>query len=203
MTSLKGWKVLTFLFATAVCIANGSGTALAQQEARPVPAVAVVRPQSLEELVQMSWPDLEALYRASAPGAVPVGFARGLAIYCPDAPLAAARSKVTHFLWRGKHFSACDGTLVNQWCGFKAIRARVYGGESWLDGGPALVMDYGGTSWVWRDVRDELREVGPGLYLGAMFRRAEPNPRFKMFFALECPSQDRQAQVGRKCCPSK
>ena len=134
----------------------------------------------------MSWPDLERLYRESGPGTVPVGYAPGLAIYCPEAPLAAARSKVTHLLWHGKHFSACDGTLVNQWCGFKAIRARVSYGESWLDGGPAVVMDYGGTSRVWADVRDEVREVAPGLYLGAMFLRREPQPKFKMFFALEC-----------------
>jgi hypothetical protein len=187
MSSLKGYPVIAFLIVTTAGVAAGPGIALAQQEA-PTSA-AMIRPQSLEQLAHMSWPDLEALYRASGPGAAPVGYARGLAIYCPDAPLAAVRSKVTHFLWRGKHFSACDGTLVNQWCGFKAIRARVYDGESWLDGGPAIVMDYGSTSRVWRDVRDELREVGPGLYLGAMFRRVELNPKFKMFFALECPSR--------------
>jgi hypothetical protein len=191
MPSLTGWGVLTLLFGTSACVVIGSGTALAQSGAPPATACATAsRPRTLEQLAAMSWPELEALYRASGPGVAPVGYARGLAIYCPDAPLAAVRAKVTHVLWRGKHFSACDGTLVNQWCGFQAIRASVYDGASWLDGGPAVVMDYGGTSRVWRDVRDEIREVGPGLYLGAMFRRAEPNPRFKMFFALECPSPE-------------
>ena len=158
----------------------------------------MTRPESLEQLARLSWPDLEALYRACGPGTAPVGYARGVAIYCPEAPLAALRSRVTHLVWRGKHFSACDGTLVNQWRGFKAIRARVCDGESWLDGGPAVVMDYGATSWVWRDVRDELREVGPGLYLGAMFRRAGSGAQFKMFFALECPPPE----GGRRLAPA-
>jgi hypothetical protein len=190
MPWLKSWKVIALLVGTSACIMLRPGAAPGQPAARPEPAPAAPRPESLEQLAQMSWPDLEALYRACGPGTAPVGYARGVAIYCPDAPLAAARSKVTHLLWRGKHFSACDGTLVNQWRGFKAIRARVCDGESWLDGGPAVVMDYGATSWVWRDVRDELREVRPGLYLGAMFRRAGAGPRFKMFFALECPPPD-------------
>jgi hypothetical protein len=146
----------------------------------------VNRPHCLEELAQMSWPDLEQLYRASAPGPIPTGYTRGLPIYCPEERLAATRSALTRRLWHGKHFSPCDGTLVNQWCGIKAIRARVFCAESWLDGGPAIVMDYGGMSWVWNDVRDEIREVAPGLYLGAMFRRHDPQPKFKMFFALEC-----------------
>jgi hypothetical protein len=147
----------------------------------------VDRPQSLEQVARMSWPELERLYRECGPGTIPVGYARGLPIYCPDAPHAGARSKVTHLLWHGKHFSACDGTLVNQWCGFKAIRARVCYGTSWLDGAPSVIMDYGETSRVWADVRDEIREVAPGLYLGAMFLRRDPQPKFKMFFALECP----------------
>jgi hypothetical protein len=51
-------------------------------------------------------------------------------------------------------------------------------------------MDYGATSRVWADVRDEVREVAPGLYLGAMFRRRDPQPQFKMFFALQCPATE-------------
>ncbi|HKI37300.1 MAG TPA: hypothetical protein VKA46_35935 [Gemmataceae bacterium] len=187
MPSLQRSKAVAILVGALVWNAFPPGVALAEDAATSVPCP-VIRPHSLEELAQRSWPDLERLYRASSPGPVPVGYFRGLAIYCPEAKLAATRSKVSRLLWHGKHFSACDGTLVNQWCGFKAIRARVSCGESWLDGGPAIVMDYGGTSWVWADVRDETREVAPGLYLGAMFLRRDPQPKFKMFFALECPT---------------
>ncbi len=49
-------------------------------------------------------------------------------------------------------------------------------------------MDYRGMSHVWSDVRDELREVAPGVYLGLMYRCKAGQPRMKMFFALEMPA---------------
>ena len=58
-------------------------------------------------------------------------------------------------------------------------------GPSCLDGKPSIVMDYGETSLVWADVRDEVREVAPGLYLGRMYRLKPCGPEFQMFFALQ------------------
>jgi hypothetical protein len=79
--------------------------------------------------------------------------------------------------------------LVNQWCGFQAVHARVCYGLSWLDGRPSIIMDYEGISpLVWAHVRDEIREVAPGLYLGIMFRRTSCESEMKLFFVLEaCP----------------
>ena len=143
---------------------------------------------SLEQLAGMTWPELESLYRASDAGAAPVGFAAGKAIYCPCDRLSGVRSKVSGALWRGKVFDPEGCGLVNQWLGFRAIKARVYYGPSRLDGKPSLIMDYGGTSWVWADVRDEAREVAPGLYLGRMYRCKSGRPEFQLFFALQaCP----------------
>ncbi len=89
-------------------------------------------------------------------------------------------------VWKGKWFDECDGTLLNEWCfGVKRVQAKVGYGDSWLDGRPAIIMDYSETSTVWRGVRDELRQVGPGLYLGLMYESQCPCPKFKMFFALE------------------
>jgi hypothetical protein len=142
---------------------------------------------SMEQLACLSWCELEALYRGSAPGEIVPGYVPGVPLYDPAKRLTRLRTKVTGALWRGKHFR-CDGTLINQWCGVRAIRADVYHGKSWLDGGPAIVMDYGNSSWVWADVRDEIREVAPGLFLGVMFERRCPQPRLKMFFALDARS---------------
>jgi hypothetical protein len=143
---------------------------------------------SVERLAHLSPCELEQLYRHAGPGSIPHGYLHGKAIYCPDRFLAGPRSKATNFLWRGKVF--CGDTLVNQWRGVRAIHARVYVGPSSLDGQPAIILDYCGMSHVWRDVRDEIREVCPGVYLGLMYRRDCPAPRFEMFFALEpaCPS---------------
>jgi hypothetical protein len=150
----------------------------------PAPAV----PLCLEQLARLSWPELEQLYRQAEARPIPAGYARGRAIYCSDSRLAGPRGAVTGLLWHGKLFDGCDCTLVNQWLGFRAVKARVYFGTSWLDGKPALVMDYRGTSrLVWTNVRDELREVAPGLFLGAMYRCKKGEPRFQMFFVLQAP----------------
>jgi hypothetical protein len=145
-------------------------------------------PLSLKSLARLSCPELEQLYRHAEPKPIPGGFARGRPIYCADKPLAGLRSALTGLVWRGKVLDAADQSLVNQWLGLRAIKARLYFGPSWLDGKPALIMDYCGTSHVWADVRDEVREVAPGLFLGAMFRRDPCGPKFQMFFALEAPA---------------
>jgi hypothetical protein len=177
MPTLRRWKAVLILAGAAAWGAFPAAGARAQTPGHP---------DCLEQLACMSWEELERLYRDSGPGAIPVGYARGRAIYCPGARLSGVKSGVANALWHGKHFAADGGTLVNQWCGFKAIRAQVCYGPSWLDGSPSIIMDYGHTSHVWSDVRDEIREVAPGLYVGVMFLRHDPQPRLKMFFALDC-----------------
>jgi hypothetical protein len=152
--------------------------------------VTVCQPLTLAGLTRMCPAELEQLYRQSPPGKVVEGFARGKPIYPPDTRSAALRSKLTGAVWRGKIFCAADGTLINQWLGYKAIVARVYYGESWFDGGPSIIMDYSETSHVWEDVRDEIREVAPGLFLGLMYvRQPCGGPKFRMYFVLQtCPA---------------
>lgn len=143
-------------------------------------------PLCLEQLACMSWCELEQLYRQAAPGTMPAGYLRGRAIYEPCAPLSPARSKVSQSMWHGKHFCPADGMMINQWCLGTAVRARVCYSDSWLDGKPSIVMDYRGVSHViWSDVRDEIREIAPGLYLGLMYRCKAGRPRMKLFFVLE------------------
>jgi hypothetical protein len=145
---------------------------------------------SLEALAHLSWDELEQIYRQAEPGCRPDGFVRGRAIYRSSDFLAGPRSRVANFFWRGKHFSSADDMLINQWRGGRMIRAHVSSGQSWLDGRPAQILDYQNTSRVWSDVRDEMREVSPGVYVGAMFLRRCPQPRLKTLFILEaapCP----------------
>lgn len=142
-------------------------------------------PLTLKSLSKMDCCELEQLYCQSPPGTIPQGFTPGRAIYCRTTPLSGLRSAVVNVAWRGKHFDCCHGSLVNQWLGLRAIEAQVHYGESWLDGGPSIVMDYRGTSKVWRNVRDEMREVAPGLLLGIMYEERCTGPKFRMFFALQ------------------
>jgi hypothetical protein len=140
---------------------------------------------SLDQLAHVSWPELERLYREADAGAFPQGYTAGKAIYSPCSPFAGLHSRVTGALWHGKVFDNADCSLVNQWSGFRAIHARVAYGPSCLDGKTSIVMDYGETSLVWSDVRDEVREIAPGLYLGRMYRRKKCGLEFQFFFALQ------------------
>ena len=137
------------------------------------------QPLCLDTLSRMSRCELEALYRAAPPAPCLDGYYAGRSMKHP---------KATGMLWKGKLFCAADSKLINRWClGLHAIEACIYPGESWLDGKPSLIMDYRESSRVWKDVRDELREVAPGLYLGIMYRdKGCCEPKFETFFALEC-----------------
>ena len=75
------------------------------------------------------------------------------------------------FGWQGKVFDGKRGLLKNSITIFhvQAIVARVYKGPSWLDGKECIVLDYSRRSFVARKVRDEIREVAPGLFLGLAF----------------------------------
>jgi hypothetical protein len=53
--------------------------------------------------------------------------------------------------------------------GLKAIVAKVYKGPSWLDGKECIVLDYSETSIVASRVRDEIRMIEPGIYLGKVY----------------------------------
>lgn len=139
--------------------------------------------REMRDLVRMPRAELEALYLASPPPAAPpTGFTPGRAIKNPGSRLTAANARVTRLAWQGKEFRD-DGTMVNRVFGLgRAIPAAVYRGESLLDGQPSLILDYS-NSKLWPDVRDEVREVEPGLYLGVMYR-GKPMQQ-KMFFTLD------------------
>lgn len=129
-------------------------------------------PNSAQEIVEMTQAQVDALYRASPPGDIPVGQAAGTLIYHPDTKTAEIAEKLVHLVaWQGKVFDPDKGELVNEVTPLhlKAIKAKVYKGESWFDGNPAIILDYSHTSLVAHYIRDEMRLVGAGLYLGIVF----------------------------------
>ncbi len=173
---IVGFASLTLcLFTSALAVADESAIIAAPE----IPHI------TMDQLAHMSWPDLEQLYREADAGKIPQGYTVGKALYCPCQPFAGLHSRITGALWHGKVFDNADCSLVNQWTGFRAIKANVAYGPSILDGKTSIVMDYGETSLVWADVRDEVREVSPGLYLGRMYRRKKCGLQFQYFFALQ------------------
>src|SRR5947209_16964200 len=116
--------------------------------------------------------DLDALFSAHDSGPIPDGPAKGTAIIAPGTSFSEEIAEViNHFAWQGKVFDAEHGFLRNMILpfGFKAIVAKVYKGESWLDQKECIVLDYSETSIVASRVRDEIRLIEPGIYLGKVY----------------------------------
>ncbi len=138
-----------------------------------------------DRLVRMSAAELDQLYRASGPGIQPRGRVRGIPIVSPGSPIASTLSRGARVVWQGKVFRDDGQTAVNRFFGVRAVRGNLYYGSSWVDGRTSLVLDYKGTSLVYGRFRDEIRQVGPNLYLGVMHARTEPVPTFTRYFAFE------------------
>ena len=125
-----------------------------------------------KQLLKMSQQELDALFSAHHAGPIPDGEAKGTAIIAPGTAGSEKIAEVINiFGWQGKVFDAKAGLLRNHILaiGLKAIIARVYKGPSLLDGKECIILDYSETSLVASHVRDEIRQIEPGLYLGKVY----------------------------------
>jgi hypothetical protein len=123
-------------------------------------------------LLKMSQAELDALYSASEAGPIPSGSAKGTAIIAPGTVFSPEIAQIVNiFAWQGKTFDAVAGRLTNRISplGLNAIIAEVYKAPSWLDDKECIVLDYSKTSLLAHWIRDEIRQVAPGLYLGKVF----------------------------------
>jgi len=124
------------------------------------------------QLLTMSQAQLDELFTKSLTGEIPNGEAQGTAIVAAGSTYTAdIAALINHFAWQGKVFDAQKGVLKNKILpfGLNAIIAKVYKGPSWLDGKECIVLDYSDTSFVAHWIRDEIRQIEPGLYLGKVY----------------------------------
>ena len=125
-----------------------------------------------EQLLKMSQKELDDLFTASPAGPIPDGPAKGTAIVAPGTVFSPEIAEfVSFFVWEGKTFDAQHGVLSNRLLhfGLNAIIAEVYKDKSWLDGLECIVLDYSKTSLVAKWIRDEIRQIQPGFYLGKVY----------------------------------
>lgn len=124
------------------------------------------------QLLAMTQKELDDLFLASPAGDIPDGPAKGTAIIAPGTKYTETIAEVVNYFgWQGKVFDSKNGVLKNRILLFhvEAIVARVYKGDSWLDGKECIVLDYSETSIVAHYIRDEIRLVSPGFYLGKVY----------------------------------
>jgi hypothetical protein len=155
----------------------------------------------LDRLAAMTVTELDDVYReASAPSLADLeGELRGRALAAvaldrgPVATALRALASSPQFPWAGKAFRAKGGEV-----GEGINRLRLLGkrklfpfgtslGESALDGLPCVVFDYDRppNPWPVRQLRDELRQAAPGVFLGPALWKARPRPRLLFYFGLE------------------
>jgi hypothetical protein len=137
------------------------------------------------QLLKMTQPELDDLFKTSPEGPIPNGQADGTAIIAPGtANSVQIATFINHFAWQGKVFDAKAGYLKNRILAFglDAIVAKVYKAASWLDGKPCIVLDYSETSLVAHWIRDEIRLIGPQFYLGIVYSDRDRLINFSLKF---------------------
>lgn len=140
---------------------------------------------TLDGLAHANSDTLSCIYANAKPGAIPTGDTAGRAIYMPGTEAGDLISQLGNKVWTGKVFGG-QGDLVNKILGHNLIHADVHKGTSWFDGKESIIIDYKGKSLAAGWVRDEIREVKPGLYLGKMYARLPFHQHTDvLYFALE------------------
>jgi len=127
---------------------------------------------TLPQLLAMSQQDLDNLFSDSPSGDIPNGEAQGTAVIAPGTSFSQEiAALISIFGWQGKTFDDPHGTLRNRILpfGLNAIVAEVYKGQSWFDDKECIVLDYSKTSLLASHIRDEIRQIGPGTYLGVVY----------------------------------
>jgi hypothetical protein len=137
------------------------------------------------QLLKMTESQLDDIFTKSEAGLIPDGQAKGTAIIASGTVFSAEIAEfISLFAWQGKTFDAERGLLTNRILpfGLNAIVASVYKGPSLLDKKECIVLDYSKTSLTAQWIRDEIRLIGPGLYLGRVYWSNRPLIHFSLQF---------------------
>ena len=127
---------------------------------------------NVQELLTMAGAQLDEVFTNSPAGEIPNGVMDGTVIIAPGTVCTKEIAECLRFFaWQGKVFDPEKGVLRNKITpfGLNAIIAKVYKGESWLDGKECIVLDYSETSLLAHWIRDEIREIAPRTYLGKVY----------------------------------
>jgi hypothetical protein len=124
------------------------------------------------DLLRMSQAEIDALYKQGSVGDIPDGDSDGIAIIAPGtilAKLLALLSKL--FAWQGKYFYRDREFFLNKIppFGIRAFKGEIYRGNGWFCDGEAIILDYSKTSFIFQRIREELREISPGIYLAQVY----------------------------------
>lgn len=138
------------------------------------PEPELTRRMALDESLLLGYPNsaLDLLFRQSEAGPIPDGDTRGTLLAWPGTWLAKPLALLVRvIIWQGKVLDRREGVLRNKVTpfGLRLVKARLSIASSWVDDSDCVLIDYSTTSFLARMVRDEIRQVGPDLYLGVVW----------------------------------
>jgi hypothetical protein len=153
---------------------------------------------TLDDLLQLDAPALERLYATARVPQVDdlSGDLRGRMLAVPVLPPALSgpvRAFASHarFPWRGKSFSAHSadrGEGINRIFsdGFRRYRFETFVGPSRAGAFDALQLDYDlpENPFFIRPIKDEVRELRPGLWLGQAWLQLRGQTHLVLYFGL-------------------
>jgi hypothetical protein len=140
-------------------------------------------------LLDMNNKTLDWVFRRSEAGPIPNGNMRGTLLAFPGSRIAKPLAAIVYLVgWQGKVVDRRRGFLLNKITPLRLrlIKAKVSYDDSWVDDRECVLLDYSHTSLVAKFVRDEIRLVGPSLYLGVVWLWR----RRIAWFTLRSPSED-------------
>jgi hypothetical protein len=123
----------------------------------------------LHTLQQMTVAQLNKLFSASRVGDLPNGRLDGTVLLPARPEWAAVARLIDRYMWHGKTFDAARGVLYNRFPTAHPFSATMSIGPSLYDQADCIILDY--TDAPVPDVRDELRQIAPGLYVGKAYQR--------------------------------
>lgn len=137
-------------------------------------------PATLKDLAKMNDCQLQALFdQGTVPDCLHTMTTRGRVFSHPGKLTSRVFGASLWPLWHGKQVNFCadgEGVMLNRLPGgLEVVPASVGVRPSLADGNPALVFDYQGmqkkATRFAEAAFDEVRQVGPGLWLGRMWVR--------------------------------
>jgi hypothetical protein len=162
--------------------------------AQPAPSAIYV----LDDLLALSAQDLATLYaEARCPRLGDVkGDLRGRLLALPAlsgiaAALPRALASTSRFPWRGKSFSprsddrgdGINRVLLDRW---KLYRFETFVAKSRAGDFDAVQLDYDNKDnpFFIRPIKDEIRELSPGVYLGQAYLQTKSKDHLVLYFGL-------------------
>ena len=131
---------------------------------------------TVSKWLEMDREELDDIYKNASAGSIPDGDTRGTAIITGSSLSLWFAKFARLFAWQGKVFDLFppdqkNGILINKISPLSLtfIVAKVYKDASWIDGKETIVIDYSKTSFLAKNIRDEIREIEPGVYLGKVW----------------------------------